>query len=145
MFIDPTTRYFKGTSQCVRKARFLMVASDPDSRDLYGCVRKVAMEQCGHWMMGAARIAGERVGLSGAYGDDGLPMNFEKLTPAQRRAFIKIPDDLAEVFWKGGGHNSAGSEAEAMVEWARKQDWHTKTLAGAVWHAILNKEKTDVK
>src|SRR4026207_1998414 len=55
-----------------------------DSKKLYACVRHVGLRQYGHWMMGTARIAGQSITLSGSYGSDGLPCNFESLTPAGR-------------------------------------------------------------
>lgn len=89
-----------------------------DSRRLYACVRHVSLRQFGHFMMGTARIAGQSVTVSGAYGSDGLPMDYEKLTPAGREMLVEVPKELAEEFWNGGGHNSAGAEAPAMRKWA---------------------------
>ena len=87
---------------------------------LYACVRHVYLHQLGHWMMGTARIAGQSVTVRGAYGSDGLTMDYEKLTPAARAKLIEVPTELAETFWHGGGHNTAGPEAPAMREWALK-------------------------
>lgn len=88
------------------------------NRKLYACVRHVSLRQCGHFMMGSARIAGQVVTVSGAYGSDGLPMDYEKLTQSAQQKLVEVPTDLAEKFWQGGGHNSAGEEAPAMREWA---------------------------
>lgn len=88
------------------------------NRKLYACVRHVSLHQMGHWMTGTARIAGQSVTVSGSYGSDGLPMDYEKLIPAARVKLVELPADLTEEFWKGGGHNSAGSEASAMRRWA---------------------------
>jgi hypothetical protein len=84
-------------------------------KEIRALVRKVAMRQCGHFMMGSARAFGHRIGLSGSYGGDGLTVTvprevFDKAIP--------IPTDLHEAWNKGGGHNSAGSEAFAMRDWA---------------------------
>jgi hypothetical protein len=69
-------------------------------------------------MMGQARIAGQSVIVSGAYGGDGLPKDYEKLTLAARGKLVRLPEELEAKFWAGGGHNSAGSEAKAMKAWA---------------------------
>lgn len=88
------------------------------SRKLYACVRHVSLRQFGHFMMGTARIAGQPLTLSGSYGNDGLPCDYEKLSVAGREKLIEVPVELAEQFWQGGGHNSAGSEGPAMRAWA---------------------------
>jgi len=87
-------------------------------RKLYACVRHVSLRQLGHWMMGTARIADQSLTLSGSYGSDGLPCDYEKLTESARTKLIELPAELIEEFWKGGGHNCAGSEASAMRNWA---------------------------
>ncbi len=87
-------------------------------RKLYACVRRVALQEFGHWMMGTARIGGQSVSASGAYGNDGLPCDFEKLTPKARLLLVEVPEDVTAKFWAGGGHNCAGNEAYAMREWA---------------------------
>lgn len=89
-------------------------------RKLYACIRHVSLHQLGHWMMGRARIQGQVIVVSGAYGNDGLPEDYEKLTPAARKALVELPPDLVEKFWAGGGHNSTGTEAAAIREWAIK-------------------------
>jgi hypothetical protein len=91
-----------------------------DGRKLYACVRHVSLKQMGAWMMGTARIAGQSVTVSGSYGSDGLPMDYEELTPAGRQKLVEVPKDLADKYWAGGGWNSSGSEAPAMKEWALK-------------------------
>ena len=59
---------------------------------LYACVRHVSLRQLGHWMMGSARIAGQSVTVSGAYGGDkGLPRDYESLTPAARAKTNRSP------------------------------------------------------
>jgi hypothetical protein len=84
-------------------------------KEIRALVRRVAMHQCGHWMMGSAEAFGHKLSLSGSYGGDGLTVTvprdvFEKAVP--------IPQELHEAWNKGGGWNSAGSEAGAMREWA---------------------------
>lgn len=90
-------------------------------RELRALVRHASLSQCGHFMMGAVHVAlpsGKvRIGLSGTYGDDGLPCDapaelWERLHP--------VPQEIAEVYWHDNtGHNSAGREAESMHEWAK--------------------------
>lgn len=87
-------------------------------RKLYATVRYCHLKQFGHWMMGTVSIGGSRVTVSGAYGGDGLPMDLEKLPETARSRLVEVPADLAEKFWNGGGHNSAGTEADAMRTWA---------------------------
>lgn len=124
-------------------------------------VRKVAMRQCGHFMMGHTTILGERFSLSGTYGHDGLPLNTTIRGPAFEPVFTDtqltemlcgengqaqwkkywdaksgiprltvpivaglwkrlhpMPPELVQKFWKGGGHNSSGSEGPSLHEWA---------------------------
>jgi hypothetical protein len=83
--------------------------------EIRALVRKVAMSQRGHWMMGRARVFGHSLSLSGSYGGDGLTVTvpreiFDRAVP--------IPPELHEAWNKGGGHNSAGNEALAMRDWA---------------------------
>ncbi len=84
-------------------------------KEIRALVRKVAMHQCGHFMMGRARVFGSTLTLSGSYGGDGLTVEvprevFERAVP--------LPQELHDAWNAGGGHNSAGSEAFAMREWA---------------------------
>ena len=79
-----------------------------------GLVRYVKMHQLGHFMMARTTIKGHKISLSGTYGSDGLlcdvpPPVWEMGTP--------IPPELYQAWATGGGHNSAGSEAEAMHRW----------------------------
>jgi hypothetical protein len=85
---------------------------------LYAAVRTVRLTQCGHWMMGSLRLGKDSVSVSGAYGGDGLPMDMDQLSEEQRALLSPVPFGLAVEFWSGGGWNSAGSEAQAMREWA---------------------------
>ena len=73
----------------------------------------------GHWMMGKARVLGHSLTVSGSYGNDGLVMTVPWKV---YQAGVPVPADLMEAWSKGGGHNSAGSEADAMREWAKSID-----------------------
>lgn len=128
MYINRTTRYYDNNGEYIRKQDFLILFSDPDIRELRGVVRKVAMKQCGHFMMGCAFIKGEKHILSGSYGADGLTndgfvRNPETKIKEPTKAWevaIPLPDSLVKAWSNGGGWNSAGNEAEAMALWSRK-------------------------
>lgn len=83
-----------------------------------------SMSQCGHFMMGFARIGGQRITLSGAYGGDGLPRSVPMSIYKHKRT-VELPAELREAWNKGGGWNGAGNEAGAIQEWAKR------TFAGA--------------
>lgn len=85
---------------------------------LYACVRHVSLRQLGHFMMGSARIAGQSITVSGAYGADGLTSDYESLTKAAQTKLTEVPKEVAAQFWKGGGWNNAGPEAPIMRKWA---------------------------
>lgn len=90
----------------------------PTDMPVKAVVRKVVLRQCGHFMMGTARVYGYSLTLSGAYGADGLI----KVVPraVYDRLPVTLPDELYQAWATGGGWNSAGSEAPAMREWALK-------------------------
>jgi hypothetical protein len=121
MYIEPTRRYYKGTEQCIAQARFLLLVQpegyEHRNEPIRALVRKVALHQCGHFMMGKARTFGHSITVSGSYGGDGLPCNvpmevYEKA--------VDVPQELIEAWDKGGGWNSCGSEAPLMRDWALK-------------------------
>jgi hypothetical protein len=87
-------------------------SKEPQIRAL---VRKVSMHQCGHFMMGRARIGKKTIGLSGSYGGDGLTVSVPR--DIWERG-LPLPKELHDAWNKGGGWNSAGSEAPLMAEWA---------------------------
>lgn len=95
------------------------VIPEVDGKKLYGIVRHCSLSQCGHWMMGTISIAGQPITVSGTYGDDGLPMDYENLSLEARSKLVEIPKNVQDAFWSGGGWNSSGSEAPAMREWAK--------------------------
>lgn len=124
MYIVRTQRYYIGTSQAIRRAPFLLLlqlemptpAETCRRENTYGVVRKVAMEQCGHFMMGRANLGGVWYTLSGSYGNDGLPMDVKKLP----RDAVLLPTELYDAWNQGGGWNGAGDEARAMAVWAMR-------------------------
>jgi|SRR5579859_2006784 len=96
--------YYVGTEQHASRAPFLILASS-DKKDangyctLYGIVRKVALAQCGHFMMGTARIAGTSITVSGPFGGDGLPKDYDNLPEKVQALFTLVPSDLAQQYW----------------------------------------------
>ena len=119
MYIQARNRGYTSDGQqfCRRAPFLLLLQSGPWDSPIYGAVRTVALRQYGHWMMGKARILGISYTVSGSYGNDGMPMFVDAIPPDAKI----LPDDLREAWNKGGGWNSAGSEAKAMAEWARKE------------------------
>lgn len=118
MYIQaPNRGYTSDGQQFCRRAPFLLLIQTSDCSDIYGVVRSVALRQLGNWMMGLTRILGKSYSVSGSYGNDGLTMTVDTIPPDAK----KLPDYLREAWNKGGGWNSAGSEAGAMVEWARQE------------------------
>lgn len=121
MYIEPTDTYYLGTEQHARRARFLLLLQPQDNwqnEPIKAVVRKVALSQCGNWMMGKATIYGKQFTVSGSYGADGLPLTVDNQTYA--RATVVLPDYLLEAWQHGGGWNSAGSEAAEMIRWAQE-------------------------
>lgn len=122
MYLKPTLTYYRGSEQCSQRGLFLILIQPERAtigetcapENTYAVVRKVALSQCGHFMMGRANISGKWHTVSGAYGSDGLPMSVDVL-PRDARL---LPRDLYDAWSKGGGWNSAGSEAPAMRAWA---------------------------
>lgn len=83
--------------------------------DLRAVVRHVRMTQFGHFMMGTVQVGPKRLTLSGSYGSDGLPIT---VSDEVWERGIPLPDELYDAWSTGGGWNSAGSEAQAMRQWA---------------------------
>lgn len=113
--------YYRGTEQCHSKAPFLILVQDKDQEigpnNFRALVRKVALQQLGHWMMGTARIKNQSITISGAYGSDGLPVSVSREIYDMG---IGVPKYLYDLWNKGGGWNSTGYEADAMRGWAVK-------------------------
>ncbi len=121
MYIKPTiSGYTSSGEQVARRQLFLilvqpMSGSELEHSPMRAIVRKVALHQFGPWMMGFARVKGERITISGAYGSDGLPCSVSDRVYDEA---INLPQYLIDAWNKGGGWNSAGSEAESMRKWA---------------------------
>lgn len=114
MFLNGQSWYSRNGQHA--RGSFLIIFSI--KRELRACARYVNMEQCGHFMMGRAKITpGTTITLSGTYGDDGLPCDPEKIGGLWS-TMLPLPPELTEAFWNGGGHNSAGSEGPKVRAWA---------------------------
>ncbi|HET6416718.1 MAG TPA: hypothetical protein VFG22_10525 [Polyangiales bacterium] len=144
MFISSGRGGYTRSGEQRASGRFLMLFCVKPGGELRVLVRHVRMRQCGHWMMAnvtvksaGAREAAEsepayksnywrrrvfdgrfEIGLSGTYGCDGLPISADDY-PGLWDQLHPVPAELTEACWKGGGHNSAGSEGPAMFEWAK--------------------------
>ena len=127
MYIEKVRRWDAPDGQHIGRGPFLILLSKWDPKDrgkfeIRGIVRKVALSQCGHWMMGIARFYGHSAGVSGSYGADGLTLDMDRLPEEIRERVwneaVPLPQELREAWNTGGGWNSAGSEAPLMREWA---------------------------
>lgn len=120
MYIEKTFNYYDGHGrQRSSRARFLilMQSKDEPKAPMRAIVRKVALHQFGHFMMGMARIKGQSITLSGSYGGDGLPV---RVPHAVYQMGVILPSDLYDAWNHGGGWNSAGKERNAMRRWANE-------------------------
>jgi hypothetical protein len=129
MYIQEVSGGYRNGEQVTGRGLFLIlvqtksrVISSPGN--FRAVVRKVALRQLGHWMMGKARIGKEWYSLSGSYGHDGLPLTVKD--DAFDRA-VPVPEELYDAWSKGGGWNSCGSEAAGMRKWALE---HLDELTG---------------
>lgn len=145
MFLNGRGRYNRdGEQTCA--GDFLLVFNQKPGGPLRCVVRHVRMRQCGHFMMGSATVGPFRLTLSGTYGHDGLPLSPEdgkvpKGTPfaedpetGAKNLWARLhpmPDELVEAFWKGGGHNTGGSEMPLLKEWALEHLAELRGVPGA--------------
>ena len=121
---DSHTAYDRSGQQRHTQGAFLLLLSPEegtgfDLDEMRACVRQVALEQMGHYMMGKARIGGESFTVSGAYGNNGLTLDVPR--EIWEEYGTPVPEHLREAWKDGGGHNSAGSEGEALREWAIRE------------------------
>lgn len=123
MFVGKSKRgYTRGGEQWASGKFLILMCSEEDkephaSKRMRGIVRHVHLHQTGHFMMGSVRIMKNKITLSGSYGGDGLPVTVPKEIYELGHP---VPEDLWAAWNTGGGHNSAGSEAPLMQEWALK-------------------------
>ena len=117
---DGFSGYDRSGAQIRQRGLFLLLIQ-PDIKGGVNCpikavIRKVALKQFGHWMMGKANIGGHWYSVSGSYGHDGLPMTVTERDYC--RHGLPLTAELHDAWNKGGGHNSCGSEAEPIRKWA---------------------------
>lgn len=121
MFLNGLSRsyYMRDGSQRA-SGFFLILMCLPDGNDIRGLVRSVALRQSGHFMVGTVKInIASHVfdfRIEGTYGNNGL------IRDVSTEVFFlgtPLPPELREAWNKGGGHNSAGSEAPLMDDWAK--------------------------
>lgn len=142
MFLRGGSSY-QGNEQ-VARGPFLMIFQDPSDTamrpQLRAAVRRVKLEQLGHWMMGRTHVGGHFFGVSGAYGADGLPIHLphrdfdghvhkigEPYDNSKEVADVwaachPVPQELQDAFWAGGGHNTCGSEGPLFRAWAAEHE-----------------------
>jgi len=94
----------------------LSVLDPAFGKHIKAIVRKVRLRPFGNFMMENTSIYGHKIVLSGAYGDDGLPVSIP--TEIFEKVKTSIPNNLKEKWNKGGGHNNCGREADDMRLWA---------------------------
>lgn len=137
MFLRGKSRAWSMADGEQRARGFFLVLMSPDDDarlsgvEFRGLVRSVEMRQSGHFMTGQLEVKVgpdvHRIRLSGAYGADGLVRDVPR---AVYELGKPLPVELREAWNKGGGHNSAGSEAGAMDAWARTLVYPASTLYG---------------
>lgn len=110
MFLSTSRSGYLGTEQYASGHFLILFSMNKEIRCL---VRKVALRQCGQFMMGSVTVAGEYISLSGQYGGDGLPN--DPPTAAFWERLHPLPDDIAADYWK----SENGSAEEAIRNWAK--------------------------
>ena len=118
MYLRPAFTYYHGTEQRAARGRFLILLSLKNQpigpNNTFAVVRTVALSQLGHFMCGRANINGRWVYVEGTYGNNGLTRDVDVLPKDAQ----PLPRALYDAWNKGGGHNGAGSEANALKTWA---------------------------
>jgi hypothetical protein len=136
MYIGPKsgyTYYEPGGGQCHTRGWFLILmqpilgGKEPggfivDGRlkggrePIKAVLRQVALRQCGHYMMGCARIGNQTVTVSGAYGNDGL---ITSVPPDAYSMGVELPQELVDAWGSDTtGWNSAGESGKLISKWA---------------------------
>lgn len=100
MFLSKARAGYLGTEQYA-SGLFLMLFCNENAPKLANgrapiraLVRKIALRQCGHFMMGRVTLRGVRFSLSGSYGHDGLPI---EITEYKRIGVPEKPETFETV------------------------------------------------
>lgn len=119
MYIDTTgyTYYDGGAGQQHTRAPFLILVDPPWT--FYGLphpppralVRSVALSQCGQFMMGVAHAYNTRIGISGSFGNDGLPVTVPQHIYDHAEL---IPDEVLHPYWL-----AERADPRPLIKWAR--------------------------
>lgn len=120
MYLGNVERYCDSHgTQFVRKSNYLLfVQTKAMDSEIRAVVRKVALKQWGHWMMGTARMFGESITVSGSLGSDGLPQTVSQ--EIFDRACL-IPEEVLQVWKQDTGHNGIEAKTHnALSLWAKE-------------------------
>lgn len=121
MYLNPTSVYYEGSEARCRQEDYLILLQSkalplgPDN--FRAIVRKVALKQFGHFMMGNAVILRNHITVEGDYGNNGLPVTVPHPVYEVGKP---VPYWLYDMWNHGDGWNGKGSEGDALREWAFK-------------------------
>lgn len=107
---------------------------EPSAGELRALVRRVRLEQFGHFMMGDLKLSlpGEgdpiTIGLSGNFGSDDLPLSVPKLHQAATDIPSRlwdmlhpVPEDLTKAFWRSSSDDGTLTATKKRLQtWALK-------------------------
>jgi hypothetical protein len=122
--LNLTRSGYEGTEQTASGNYMALFSQEGE---LWAAVRYLRMRQLGHWMMGAFRIAGKSVTVSGSIGSDGLPINWDKLPVAaqmdpDKYGLVPLPYELQRSYWSNeDGWNDCGSMTAPLREWGIRE------------------------
>ena len=132
MYIKATRRCYAGTEQHTGRQWFLLLvepgkkvkslsgyeyyASDMGGPRPRAIVRKVALGQLGHFMMGYAHAFGHKIPCTGDYGNLGLICSVDK--DVYDKA-VELPEEVYQAWATDTtGWNSAGKSGVPLRKWA---------------------------
>lgn len=121
MFISGHGGYDRHGQQRTAGSYLIVACSDVrvgQHKEMRALVRYVRMHQTGHFMMGTVTVSGVKVGLSGGFGSDGLPLSQSEVG-ALWPHMLPVPEELATRYWTdSSGHNSVGNTSDDFRTWA---------------------------
>lgn len=120
--------HYDSSGQHTARGEFLILLdNDPTAGlvsrpELRWIVRKVALRQIGHFMMGKANIGGQWFIVSGPFGNDGLPMHFDfmqryspKLSASIWDDAPTLPQNLTDAYWSSTSADGSESRANTAI------------------------------